>query len=299
MKFQFSGHDSFICKHFWLKKGYDFVQSNGNFNDENSVVKLGVGKNMVTSINYWLKSFGILEENSGGLSKLGKLLMDDNKGYDPYLENLGTIWLLHYYLIKTGKASIYHLFFNEFRKSKFEFTKEQLANFIKRKLEGSDQNTFNANTANSDISVFIRNYLKPNYKASKIDIEDDFSNLMIDLDLMEPYQSENIDGKAVEWYRVESKQRMDLPSQIVLFNILDTASMPPSGELSISFRELQTGENLPGSIFALTEEGLFQKIEQIINDNPGKAIFTETAGVRTLQISNLDKWSVLHAYYKD
>ena len=46
MKLQFSGHESFICKHFWLKKGYDFIIHKGNFNDESAVIDLGVGKNI-------------------------------------------------------------------------------------------------------------------------------------------------------------------------------------------------------------------------------------------------------------
>jgi len=61
MKLQFSGHDSFICKHFWLKKGYDFIDNGKNFNNEMAGVDLGVGKNMVTAINYWLKAYGITD----------------------------------------------------------------------------------------------------------------------------------------------------------------------------------------------------------------------------------------------
>jgi hypothetical protein len=294
MKFQFSGHDSFICKHFWLKKGFDFINIKGNFNEEAAVVKLGVGKNMVTSISYWLKAFGIAE-SSNELTQLGSYLFDDKKGVDPYLENLGTIWVLHYSLIKTVRASIYHLFFNEFRKGKFEFTKEQLFNFIKRKLEGAGQGSFTPNTINSDISVFIRNYLKPDYKGSKMDIEDDFSNLLIDLDLMETYQSENAEGKSVEWYKVENKQRIDLPYQVVLFSILDNENYGNS----ISFKELQSGLNAPGSIFALTEDGLYQKIEQITAKYKS-IVYTESAGVRELQFKNKpNKWDVLNEYYKD
>jgi hypothetical protein len=38
MKLQFSGHDSFIRKHFWLKKGYDLIrQDQRSFNDEMAV----------------------------------------------------------------------------------------------------------------------------------------------------------------------------------------------------------------------------------------------------------------------
>ena len=163
MKLQFSGHESFICKHFWLKKGYDFIQSKGNFNDEFAVIGLGVGKNMVASINYWLKAFGIVDANNK-TTELANFIFNDKTGIDPYIESLSTVWLLHHSLIKTNKASIYNLFFNEFRKGRTDFTKDQFLNYIKRTLEDDDQKNFNENTVGSDFNVFIRNYLKPSYK---------------------------------------------------------------------------------------------------------------------------------------
>lgn len=51
MRYSFSGHESFHCKSLWLKKGYDFLADEGQFNDINAVVELGVGKNMVASIS--------------------------------------------------------------------------------------------------------------------------------------------------------------------------------------------------------------------------------------------------------
>ena len=57
MRYSFSGHESFHCKSLWLKKGYDFLADEGQFNDINAVVELGVGKNMVASIRFWLKVF--------------------------------------------------------------------------------------------------------------------------------------------------------------------------------------------------------------------------------------------------
>lgn len=46
-KFSFSGHDTFHCRQLWLKKGYDYVKGGKNFNDEDAVVHLGVGKNIL------------------------------------------------------------------------------------------------------------------------------------------------------------------------------------------------------------------------------------------------------------
>ena len=160
MNLQFSGHDSFVCKHFWLKKGYDFITSGKRtFTDELAVVDLGVGKNMVNSINHWLTSFGIIDKN--GITDIGHYLFNNNQGKDTYLESIGSIWLLHYYLIKTNAATIYNLFFNEFRTNKATFTKQQLADFIQRKLKSIEQTGTNVNTINADINVLIRSYLNP------------------------------------------------------------------------------------------------------------------------------------------
>jgi hypothetical protein len=293
MKLQFSGHESFICKHFWLKKGYDYIVKNNDFNSESAVIGLGVGKNMVTSINYWLKSFGILDSNNSR-TELANNIFDEKNGYDPYIESLATVWLLHYSLIKTNKASVYSLFFNDFRKGRTDFTKEQFLSYIRRILEGEGQKNINANTINNDISVFIRNYLKPSYKETKIDIEEDFSSLMIDLDLMKSYKAENAEGKIVEWYKVENSLQVDLPPEIVLFSILDNEAYGKS----ISFKELLVGPNSPGNIFALNEEGLYQKLDTIVKKTKGLT-YSETAGIRELQIkSSINKWDILNGYYK-
>lgn len=293
MKFQFSGHESFICKHFWLKKGFDYIVTNNDFNSESAVIGLGVGKNMVTSISYWLKAFGMLDSNNTR-SELANNIFDEKNGYDPYIENLATVWLLHYSLIKTNKASVYSLFFNAFRKGRTDFTKEQFLSYIRRVLEGEGQKNINTNTIAADISVFIRNYLKPSFKETKIDIEEDFSSLMIDLDLMKSFKAENAEGKIVDWYKVENSFQIDLPPEIVLFSILDNEAYGKS----ISFKELLVGPNSPGNIFALNEEGLYQKLGTIVKKIKGLT-YSETAGIRELQIkTSINKWDILNGYYK-
>ena len=290
MKLQFSGHESFICKHFWLKKGYDFK---GSFSDEAAVIDLGVGKNMVTSISFWLKAFGIVTPENR-YSELANYLFSEDTGVDPFIENIATVWLLHYSLVKTGRASIYNLFFNHFRKTRTEFTRDHLLSFIKRIMESENQKNFTENTITNDISVFIRNYLKPVYKESKIDIEEDFSSLLIDLDLMSHFESQNAEDKRVEWYRVESKNQYDLPAELVLFAILENFTE----RRSISFNELLVGNNSPGLIFCLTADGLYNKIEFLTKKFP-TITYTETAGVREIQIKRtLNKWEVLSGYYQ-
>ncbi len=63
MTYKFSGHETFVCKQFWLKKGYDLIESGKLFSDDSAVVELGVGRNMVISIRFWMKSFGLIDDN--------------------------------------------------------------------------------------------------------------------------------------------------------------------------------------------------------------------------------------------
>ena len=179
---KFSGHETFVCKQFWLKKGFDFAIHEGSFNDPEAVSDLGVGKNMVSAINFWTKAFGIIDDSSKP-TELGKFLFG-KKPKDEFLEDIGSLWLLHYSLISLGRASIYNLVFNDFIRERIEFTKDQLNNYLKRKCYEVSDNLYNEGSISKDINVFIRNYLKPKRDGIKIEIEEDYSSLLLDLELI-------------------------------------------------------------------------------------------------------------------
>lgn len=285
----FSGHESFYCKHFWLKKGFDFIKNNKKFSEEQAVVDLGVGKNMVSAISFWVKAFDIVK-NTDDPTQIAEYLFSEN-GKDPYIEDIATVWLLHYHLIQKERASIYNLVFNKFRLERFEFTKTQLHNFIKRECHENGV-TYNKNTVDKDINVFLKNYVKPH--GDKINVEEDFVGLLMDLNLIENYQHTGPDNKKVDWYKIESDERIELPHQVVLYTILNNENYGNS----ISFRELLTEPNSPGLVFCLNAEGLHNKIQEIAN-HYSEITFTETAGNQVLQLNeNKDKFEVLNDYYQ-
>ncbi len=286
MNFSFTGHEKFPCRQFWLKKGYDFVKANGNFNAENAGVKLGVGRNMVGAVRHWGRAFGIVDENDG-LTPMAHYLFGEN-GTDPYLENIGTLWLLHYLLVKNQRASIYALVFNEFRKERLEFTKEQLLGFLRRKCEEQNYNP-SLETLNNDIDVFIRNYLRPKTKTKNV--EDDFFSLLIDLQLLQEVDRATSGG--VTRYKIQDLDRENLPTELVLYTILDQAN----GN-SISFNHLLTAENNVGLVYALSANGLRRHLDLIVKSFYGKITFFDDAGVRELQFHDkLDKQTILDNYY--
>ena len=282
--YKFSGHDSFPCRQFWLKKGYDFIMNGGRFSDDDAIVKLGVGKNMVSAIQFWMRSFGLLDENRE-LTQIAHFLLGED-GRDPFLEDIGTLWLLHYLLVSTGWATVYQLVFNEFRKQRVEFTRGQLINYL---IRITDETTrASRRTLRTDVDVLIRTYVRPTGRSRNP--ENDFLSLLIDLDLMQGVGRPHAEGGTV--YRIESKDWAFLPTEIVLFAIL----RQNQGH-SLSLSRLMADPDNVGNVFALHRDGLQRHVETIAHQWP-QATFTDDAGIKELQfIQRPDPYEILNGYY--
>jgi hypothetical protein len=295
--YRFSGHETFIIRSFWPKKGYDFLNNGGKFSDEDAVVKLGVGKNMVSSIAFWMKALGLYDSENNALTKTANFLLGKN-GVDPYLEDIASIWLLHYNLVSSGYASIYWIVFNEFRKRKTLFTRQQLEAYVKTFLEEQDVSQINENTIKKDLDVFLRLYNVPNYKLIKKNFEDELSSLMLELGLVNStVESTSIEGKVrkEEWFNLRPTTRDNLPALVTLFAILD---QNPDSD-SISLRRLETITNNIGLVFLLSKEGLYEQVKKIEEQVSGINV-SETAGnvVVTFPEEKLNKWDVLKKHYE-
>jgi hypothetical protein len=286
IKYTFSGHESFQCRQLWLKKGYDFLKSGKSFSDEDAVVVLGVGKNMVASIRYWLKAFNITNLKDE-ITEFGDMLLGDD-GFDPYLEDDASLWLLHFQLASSGYASIYNLIFNDFRKEKIQFNRDNFVAFIKRKSETDSNLSFNPKTVGDDFDVFKKLYLATNEDGKAT--EDSFSGLLSDLGLVKTIGK----GKDELCY-IENSERESLPFEILLYLVAKNEQLG----VSINLSTLEQDYNSPGSIFALNRSGLLAKISDA-TEKYKALIYTDHAGIKELQIKEkLSPFQILKDYYEN
>ena len=279
-----TGHETFQCRSLWLKKGYDFIKSGKKFKDLDSVVSLGVGKNMVSSIRFWLRSFDIIDDNDI-ITEFGDMLLNDT-GFDPYLEDEASLWLLHYKLIVNNFSSTYSLLFNEFRKEKIEFTKESYVKFVIRKCIENSIKEPKQNTILDDFSVMSKLYIRSESQTK--DKEDNYSGLLTDLNLIS-----NIGIKGEEILVIENSEKANIPSEIILYCILETGGF----ESSINLNKIESDFNNVGSVFAINRIGLIKKIEEIVKKDKS-IIYSDYAGIKELQFKKKIKPSmVLEKYY--
>lgn len=277
-KYTYSGHESFTCKTLWLKKGYDFIRNGNNFNSPDSVVKLGVGKNMVASIRYWMRSFGLTKNDE--LQTIADYLFDTNNGKDPFIEDLGTLWLLHFLLVSTGEATLYNIIFTQLQRERKVFDRQHVLNLVKRIMtEEGKQSLFNENTVKKDIGTLLLNYVLPQ-KAKTLD---DYNALLIDLDIIRI----NADGKSY-LFNIEGKRQ--LPWQIFLYAILTQKG----NDNTVSYDLLQE----IGLMFCMNDMEVIEMCKTIESYHNDKVRYTDTAGIRQLQfLKEISSEGVLNEYY--
>ena len=279
-KYTFSGHESFPCKTLWLKKGYDFVLENNDWNNLYSVVKLGVGKNMVASIRYWMRSFGLI--NNDGVTDVAHLIFDSNSGTDPFMEDLGTLWLLHYQLVRSNEVTLYNLFFTRFQRERMTFDRNHVVAFVKRfMLENGKIKQFNENTIKKDVGVLLQNYSLSRTPSSM----EDYSVLLADLDLI----SLSSDEKQYS-FNIEGKRQ--LPIEILLYAIVKEKGNTDS----VDYDTLQ----MIGNVFCLNDMGLINILMKLQTKFPNIFRYTDTAGLRQVQfLKRVLPYEVLKYYYRN
>lgn len=278
VRYIFSGHETFKCKTLWLKKGYDFIRAENNFNLPDSVVSLGVGKNMVSSIRYWLKAFGLLKDDN--ITDIANYIFDNENGRDALTEDLATLQLLHYLLVSTNHSSLYNLTFVEFQNERKEFTVEQLTKFVKRKcLDSKNENLYNENTVTKDIHVLLSNYVMPDEGKPF----EDYSALLLELNLIRANTEEKT-------YIFNDLSKRAIIPEILLYAIIDQKD----SDKTISFDILQK----ISLIFCVPMLELIENIQLLTKTFESAIVYSDNAGIKQVQfLKELDKFEVLNHYY--
>lgn len=241
------------------------------------MARLGVGKNMVASIRFWLKAFGL--SSTDDLTSIADYLFNSDTGRDPYSEDLNTLWLLHFLLVSNKIASIYSIIFIDYQRERKEFTRNELQTYIRRKCSISEQkNVYNENTVKKDIGVLLKNYVSP----KDLRTIEDFSALLISLNLIVP--------KSSDIYYFREVAIKEIAPEVILFALL---SLNEKGR-TISLDGLQ----YLSLIFCLPMISLIETIRSLEQSYPDAIVFSDNSGIKNVQfLKELDKFEVLDTYY--
>lgn len=286
-------HETFTPRYGWLKKGYDATVKDGNvFKAPDAIERLGVGKNMVRSIRFWCQAFKIIEVDRTGFAKRtpfgGKLL--GKKGWDPYLEDMGSLWLLHWMLFVPRLEAVNWSFaFN--RNYLFSFDSKSLTKtLISAAQKHSHLADLAEGTFEKDASCILRMYA------------DGSGNLESEIDC--PFTQLEIIRRAEEknQFCFDNRDKPSLPPLIyaaACFSYMHHYAS--STQKAISLNRLTFDFNSPGVVFKLSETASGEKLRLASKRMSGFSIVEQTGGtqIHLNSDANVLFSNALDIYYKE
>lgn len=273
---KFRAHDTFFIRKGWLNKGLRNVNINpGVFMGAigNPMDVLGIGANMVKALRYWLQAVKLTTEPAAGrkeqtLTEFGNVIFSN----DPYIEEIGTLWLLHYQLATNKEdATAWYYFFNEFKQTEFckeDFVK-QLTSYISMAGEEVSERSLE-----DDYACIINTYV-PRIKSNpeKVQPENNIDCPFGELGLID------ISNRKEKIYRKSTPKKDMIHPLILLAVIVDQAA----GKNEIKISSIQNDVCNAGKVFNLdiiTLTALLYKIELM-----GYIKVVRTAGLDVIQLT--------------
>lgn len=292
MDMKFRAHDTFFIRKGWISKGMRYVDKNPEVfisKKENPMDVLGIGANMVKALRYWLQAIGVTEEPTSGrriqaFTPFGKLVFK----HDQYIEELGTLYLLHYKLASNVElATSWYYFFNEFALS--DFTKDdfaaQIGNFIK--MQDRDASVA-PRSIEDDFSCIINTYV-PRYKTmpGKVSAENNIDCPLGELGLIDILKKER--------NNVVYKKSVPTASTFNPWIVLAVIHANANGRKEIGLNELLTSPCNIGKIFNLDSIAMLDVLHSA--ESTGELKIVRTAGLDVINLSNVHTFEKCVEYY--
>ncbi|MGG1945724.1 DUF4007 family protein [Trinickia sp. NRRL B-1857] len=253
---RFSGHESFVCRYGWLPKAYQAVSTDPDLlrDEARAMHTLGIGRNMVRSIQFWCEATGVLVPISGQGHRpgpIGRKLLDPADGWDPHLESLESLWLLHWRLCTSAALAAWSAVFGDGRLMRFD--RQRLIAALAERAEGAAR-PLAASTLEQHASIFLQTYYQPERNG------DDTSWCPLqDLSLLRATKEE--DGRMV--FNTDLRAPVGLSLRVFAIALVEYVASGEGGSSSVDFQRLLKGANSPGVAFRLDEHQLRTFVENL------------------------------------
>lgn len=279
IKPSFSGHETFPLRHGWLEKAYHAVvkYDQNPFTEDSAIAEFGVGKNMVSAIKYWSIATGFLETDRDKIcaSSYSRALIENKR--DPFLEDLDSIWKIHYELVKNPGNTTAHWLFSYFNENVFDrnLVVSRMTDFLK--LHGLKEPA--EKTLLTDINVTLANYCASNSSTRR---EDDIGSPLCELKLVRRGE----DNRFV--FNLGNKRSLSQELFLeCLVNFWERENKRLGQNInSFKLEDLLHEPLTPGRIFLLSEKELAERLEAIEEVSQGALIWSETAGISEVRKTN-------------
>lgn len=255
---KFSGHESFVIRYGWLPKLHDALVAAPDLfsSDERAILALGLGRNMVKSLRFWGDALGLTETAGRAVqpTDLARRLLDPVSGRDPYLEDVGSLWRLHWLLVTNARLGAWATLFMDMRDA--VIPKDRLVATVVARAE-SLGSRISAGTAAAHVDILVRTYDAGRSGGASI-VEDALGCPLQELDLVR-----EVSVLGTPTLRLTRGPKASLDVEAFAFALHDFWSGTAPGSRALSLRSLMLSRRSPGMVFALDEASLHERLEAV------------------------------------
>ena len=294
MNYRISGHEKFSLRYTWLPKTVIALKEDSKIFSkiDDAIISMGVGKNMVKSMKFWALSTKIAAPNESGgmtLTSFGEALFSEN-GLDPYLEDIKTLWLLHWKLSthKDNPLLAWEYLLNRWHEP--EMTKSSVLGTFENEKEKIKTHP-SSTTLKDHFDTFIRTYVPTRGKKGAIK-EDNLDSPLVELELIQRIgeKADQTYTKKVEpIYVFRREEKPEITVELFVYCLFDYFCCNHPNESTVSFREISVGHGSPGQIFKISEQDLRIRLEGIEKDTNGILVYKESSSLQQIHINSRPK----------
>ncbi|RXF68555.1 DUF4007 family protein [Hansschlegelia zhihuaiae] len=269
----FSGHESFAVRYGWLPKIYEAVVRDPEIfaDDERAILTLGLGKNMVRSVRFWGEAFGITQAQGRLVrpTEFGRRLLDPDIGVDPYLEDAGALWRLHWQITVHGGLGAWSAAF--LTVTDVEVTRKRLLDLIVASA-ASTRGAVNAATAAAHLEMLVRTYDAAADRGAAV-LEDTLGSPFQELDLLRTAAP-----GGVPTIRLNRGRKRGLDRRTLAFALADHWRAAAPGSRALTMRSIMLDRVSPGSVFRLDEATMHELLEEVCDGSTALALRSDGIG---------------------
>jgi len=229
------------------------------------MVELGLGKNMVRSVRFWAQSAGIAVT----AGKAGRYLLTDfatallgERGLDPYLEDIRTLWLIHWKLATSKDMPLlaWDYLINNWHEP--EITPSAAVSALRK--ETIKHGELSATTITGHFETFLHTYVPTRSRKGEI-LEDNLDCPLVELEFIvqRGEHATATKGKHEAAYAFNRDWKPEITPSLFIYSLNAFWDLRHTGDEILSFREVAHGHGSPGQIFKLPEDDVRTRLEEL------------------------------------
>lgn len=242
---------------------------------------------MARAIRFWAQVAGVVKPGPKGtgqtVTDFGRALLGEG-GLDPFLEDIRTLWVIHWNLCTNTENPLLAWDFLLNRWHEPELVPSIVIRALHKEAARQDDD-LSAVTINQHWDTFLHTYVPTRGRKGQVQ-EDNLDSPLTELELIVRVGERTVDrseGRAEPIYAFRREEKADITPELFVYCLNDFWDKRHPTESTLTFREVAHGHGSPGQIFKLPEDDVRARVERLAFQTKELFAYAESANLQQVQ----------------